>query len=216
MSANNQPLANEICNGEDDNCMASSIPIRRVTIRVRKVWDCAKPTERGFAIYRIGGLPARRCRAHADRKSAMVMIMIAMGPKMKGIHSIKSHSGQGSVLAPVVCVYRGWTVQSVPANKATLTSSGATGLTTTAMVPDEGNPESGGAWIRVGPTMCGGTLNCRASELECDQNNTPVVETCNGEDDDCDGVDDNGFALGVECVVGLGECRFNRADRMWC
>lgn len=34
----------------------------------------------------------------------------------------------------------------------------------------------------------------------------PVAETCNGLDDDCDGVIDNGFNIGSECTVTLDEC----------
>ncbi len=35
----------------------------------------------------------------------------------------------------------------------------------------------------------------------------PAAETCNGLDDDCDGVVDNGTGLGDPCVVGVGACR---------
>lgn len=41
--------------------------------------------------------------------------------------------------------------------------------------------------------------------------NAPVIEPqnelCNGEDDDCDGVVDNGFDLGTRCFVEEGSCR---------
>lgn len=34
----------------------------------------------------------------------------------------------------------------------------------------------------------------------------PVVEVCDGEDQDCDGVADNGFGIGQVCEVGVGAC----------
>ena len=33
-----------------------------------------------------------------------------------------------------------------------------------------------------------------------------TTEICNGKDDDCDGVDDNGFGLGEACSLGKGAC----------
>jgi hypothetical protein len=45
------------------------------------------------------------------------------------------------------------------------------------------------------------------SGTECGVKPKPVqTETCNGKDDDCDGVIDNGFNLGQSCKAGKGEC----------
>jgi len=58
---------------------------------------------------------------------------------------------------------------------------------------------------------------CAASgRVECNEDGTamcrgtvgqPVPERCNVEDDDCDGVVDEGYAVGRDCAVGVGACR---------
>ncbi|MBN2693904.1 VCBS repeat-containing protein [bacterium] len=54
-----------------------------------------------------------------------------------------------------------------------------------------------------------GTQSCIGGELwtSCENDILPMVETCNGIDDDCDGIVDDGFQIGQSCVVGLGACR---------
>ena len=42
---------------------------------------------------------------------------------------------------------------------------------------------------------------------ECVEQIGPTPETCNGLDDDCDGVADDGLGLGQACFVGTGACR---------
>ncbi|MBM4371226.1 MAG: hypothetical protein FJ098_06205, partial [Deltaproteobacteria bacterium] len=67
-------------------------------------------------------------------------------------------------------------------------------------------------------TACSTTAgSCTAwGELVCTLDGTGTVcsapapegspETCNGADDDCDGVADEGFSLGTPCVLGSGGC----------
>jgi hypothetical protein len=83
---------------------------------------------------------------------------------------------------------------------------------------DEGNP-GGGLFCPTGQQgVCSvGTTACMGGVPVCIPNRTPSAETCDGEDDDCDGVtDDNpndvGGQCGQNCPGGLlancrGECR---------
>jgi hypothetical protein len=60
-----------------------------------------------------------------------------------------------------------------------------------------------GACERSGVTVCspdGGGTVCGATPGE------PQPETCDGRDDDCDGVSDDGFDVGAACTVGIGAC----------
>ncbi|MHC4836626.1 MAG: MopE-related protein, partial [Planctomycetota bacterium] len=59
-----------------------------------------------------------------------------------------------------------------------------------------------GACLSVGAFVCGpdGALVCDADEI------APGMETCNGLDDDCDGVTDNVEGLGEACSDGVGVC----------
>ncbi len=55
-----------------------------------------------------------------------------------------------------------------------------------------------------------GKKSCKADGSgfsECIGEVLPATERCNGLDDDCDGVVDNGFVgVGTDCVVGVGTC----------
>ena len=46
-----------------------------------------------------------------------------------------------------------------------------------------------------------------AGALVCEPRNEPATETCNGEDDDCNGVIDDGFAIGEVCGSSVGTCQ---------
>lgn len=65
---------------------------------------------------------------------------------------------------------------------------------------------------------------CVAGMQECLPNNTwgdcagevgPSAETCNGEDDDCDTVIDEGFGVGTDCT-GVGGCGIGTAGQKEC
>jgi hypothetical protein len=60
----------------------------------------------------------------------------------------------------------------------------------------------------VGECLHGGTVQCTAQGTSaCNAvAGAPQPETCDGKDNDCDGVVDNGFNLGAACTSGLGEC----------
>ena len=62
---------------------------------------------------------------------------------------------------------------------------------------DELNPEGGGACDTGQPGLCSfGTRRCAGGTLVCDRNLTPSAETCDNEDDDCDGLIDEGNPRG--------------------
>ena len=75
---------------------------------------------------------------------------------------------------------------------------------------DNGNPGSGVACSSGLPGVCdAGLTNCAAGgNLECIPTVVPgqLMEMCNGADDNCDGVVDDGFNLGMSCTAGVGEC----------
>ncbi len=52
-----------------------------------------------------------------------------------------------------------------------------------------------------------GTERCRGGRFVCVRDVEPFAgELCNGADDDCNGLTDEGFELGVECRDGVGAC----------
>ena len=61
-----------------------------------------------------------------------------------------------------------------------------------------------GECARLGVIEC--TLN-RLDTLCGAEPGPPVLETCNGLDDDCDGQTDEGFNVGGPCSAGIGACR---------
>ncbi|MBH24020.1 MAG: hypothetical protein CMH57_06140 [Myxococcales bacterium] len=74
---------------------------------------------------------------------------------------------------------------------------------------DEGNPGSGGVCDTEQDGICGpGTLQCAEGGLVCQRNEDPRPETCNGEDDNCDGaVDEGNPGGGGACDTGQdGNC----------
>ena len=76
---------------------------------------------------------------------------------------------------------------------------------------DNGNPGGGIACASGLPGVCAaGTTACIAGAVACNPNVSPgtVPETCDGKDNNCDGVVDNGNpGGGLTCVSGLpGEC----------
>jgi Notch-like protein len=78
---------------------------------------------------------------------------------------------------------------------------------------DEGNPGGGVACDGADGDLCAeGITTCTNGAIACSDNSTTNVETCNGLDDDCDGmIDESPTGVGVACSVGVGSCRRNGA-----
>jgi hypothetical protein len=74
---------------------------------------------------------------------------------------------------------------------------------------DEGNPGGGGACTTGQPGVCAaGTRQCQAGMLNCVRNVGPSMEICDGLDNDCDGVVDNGLIVDADGdgVRACGTC----------
>ncbi|MBW2456941.1 MAG: hypothetical protein JRI68_20675, partial [Deltaproteobacteria bacterium] len=74
---------------------------------------------------------------------------------------------------------------------------------------DENDPDGGGTCTTGLDGVCSpGVEHCVSGQLQCQQNVQPSSETCNGQDDDCDGAtDENNPGGGGACNTGLlGVC----------
>lgn len=72
-----------------------------------------------------------------------------------------------------------------------------------APCPQYGTPCMAG----VGACMVPGIEQCSAGNVACSAvPGMPTPETCNGIDDDCNGMADDGLALGNACTAGIGAC----------
>ena len=71
---------------------------------------------------------------------------------------------------------------------------------------DEGNPEAGLPCGDDTGECTPGTTLCTGGMLVCDGGVGPTMEICNGLDDDCDGVPDDGLGVGAPCGTDTGEC----------
>ncbi|MCZ7680053.1 MAG: MopE-related protein [Sandaracinaceae bacterium] len=75
---------------------------------------------------------------------------------------------------------------------------------------DEGDPEGGAPCGSDTGECTAGTYRCTAGALVCDGGTGPTPEVCNGLDDDCDGVIDDGIPVGAPCGTDVGECQPGR------
>ncbi|MEP7125925.1 MAG: putative metal-binding motif-containing protein, partial [Byssovorax sp.] len=76
-------------------------------------------------------------------------------------------------------------------------------------VVDNGNPSGGAACSTGQQGICAaGTTACTGGAVVCNRNQAPTAETCDGLDNDCNGVVDNGNPSGgAACSTGqLGVC----------
>jgi len=73
-------------------------------------------------------------------------------------------------------------------------------------IPDDGDPGNGPCNTGQPGVCAEGTYQCIDGNLVCEPNEEPTAEVCDGLDNDCDGIVDNGFDVGQPCIVGEGAC----------
>jgi len=73
---------------------------------------------------------------------------------------------------------------------------------------DEGNPDGGTACSTGGVGVCAaGTTQCVSGAIICVANTSPSAEVCNGLDDDCDGIVDDGSTCPLGQTCSAGQCQ---------
>ncbi|MGC4118232.1 MAG: putative metal-binding motif-containing protein [Myxococcales bacterium] len=77
-------------------------------------------------------------------------------------------------------------------------------------VTDDGYDVGSACSVGLGECAASGSMRCASSGLATECGVVPgpqATETCDGKDNDCDGVTDNGYDVGLACSEGVGACR---------